>query len=211
MQLKVNYRRETVLELKYYEILADLLTSVMSAKRITASPLWQVSECPTQNTRTHNLSPPQTHMDRPSQSSQQLVPLVKNKEDLANVLVRFFSTQDKGVEFVNLLIGHEIRSSADKATLFRGNTLATKAVDQYMKLVGKEYLIDTLLPVIDEIFSSAPACEVDPLRLSSEESLQSNLVSLGGLNGAVLTSSLLLTTPSPTRTCLSSRPICSTT
>lgn len=36
-------------------------------------------------------------------------------------------------------------------TIFRGNSLATRCIDDMMKIVGKNYLAVTLKPVIDEV------------------------------------------------------------
>lgn len=37
-------------------------------------------------------------------------------------------------------------------TIFRGNSLATRCIDDMMKIVGKNYLSVTLKPVIDEVW-----------------------------------------------------------
>lgn len=49
------------------------------------------------------------------------------------------------------LIQHEITVTSDPNTLFRGNTLVTKMVDEFMKLVGLSYLRQTLQCCIDEV------------------------------------------------------------
>lgn len=47
-----------------------------------------------------------------------------------------------------------------KETLFRGNTLATKLMDQYMKMVAIPYLQNTIKGVILKIMESRQNCEV---------------------------------------------------
>ena len=47
-----------------------------------------------------------------------------------------------------------------KETLFRGNTLTTKLMDQYMKMIAIPYLQQTIKSVILKIMESKQCCEV---------------------------------------------------
>lgn len=51
--------------------------------------------------------------------------------------------------------------------MFRGNSLATKAMEAYMKLIADDYLQDTLGDFIRELLSCEESCEVDPLKLAA--------------------------------------------
>ena len=52
--------------------------------------------------------------------------------------------------------------------LFRGNSVATKAIEAYMKLVGEQYLHDTLQDPIKALITSSEDLEVDPLRITNQ-------------------------------------------
>ena len=41
--------------------------------------------------------------------------------------------------------------NSDPNTLFRGNSVASKVIDEFMKVVGQTYLHRTLQPCIDEV------------------------------------------------------------
>ena len=62
-----------------------------------------------------------------------------------------------------------VHTTDDEHLTFRGNSLATKAMEAYMKLVGENYLQDTLAEVIGGIVDHAADrdCEVDPLKVTS--------------------------------------------
>ncbi|XP_070375383.1 RAS protein activator like-3 isoform X4 [Equus asinus] len=61
------------------------------------------------------------------------------------------------------------RSGGREALLFRENTLATKAIDEYMKLVAQDYLQETLGQIVRRLCASSEDCEVDPSKCQSAE------------------------------------------
>eukprot|EP00026_Physarum_polycephalum_P003107 Phypoly_transcript_03116.p1 GENE.Phypoly_transcript_03116~~Phypoly_transcript_03116.p1 ORF type:complete len:809 (+),score=167.07 Phypoly_transcript_03116:160-2427(+) len=96
------------------------------------------------------------------------------REGIAYNLVRVFEKTDKAALLLNGLNREEIESTKNPDIIFRGNSLATKSVDQYMKLVGMPYLSFMLKGLIKKLYASSRSCEVDPSKLDKSEDLKQN-------------------------------------
>ena len=85
-----------------------------------------------------------------------------NGEQVARTLVRILLRQDRCSLFLKTLNGLEINKATTAHTLFRGNSMATKCTDQFMKVTGLTYLHGCLKKHIDRIFHEKRDCEIDP-------------------------------------------------
>lgn len=92
---------------------------------------------------------------------------VKAKEDLATSLVRVLQKRGLAARFLADLVMAEVAGLDNEHLMFRGNSVATKAMEAYMKLVGEAYLQETLGEFVRTVLDSADDCEVDPLKLPS--------------------------------------------
>ncbi|XP_062968385.1 RAS protein activator like-3 isoform X2 [Cynocephalus volans] len=92
------------------------------------------------------------------------------KEELAAAMVRVLRATGRAQALVTDLGTAELaRCGGREALLFRENTLATKAIDEYMKLVAQDYLQETLGQVVRHLCASTEDCEVDPSKCPAPE------------------------------------------
>ena len=59
-------------------------------------------------------------------------------------------------ELAERLINEEVEATTDPNTIFRGNSVASKVIDEFMKVVGSTYLQRTLQTCIDEVRLHCP-------------------------------------------------------
>ncbi|KAF9190279.1 hypothetical protein BGZ50_000310 [Haplosporangium sp. Z 11] len=99
---------------------------------------------------------------------------VTDLEGFARNVLRILEGKGLAVVWINSLVDEEIAETSPMGlnTLFRANTLLTKALEAYMRLVGTEYLDDTLGDILRDICKNKVACEVDPCRLEKNDDIK---------------------------------------
>lgn len=99
---------------------------------------------------------------------------VRVKDDLANSCVQIAHKLGIQTTFLSDLVLAEILQLEDSSLTFRGNSLATKAMEFYMKLMGDSYLKQTLSDCVRSIIDTSHDLEIDPSKVSNHSCLQQN-------------------------------------
>ncbi|KAI5642425.1 GTPase-activator protein for ras-like GTPase domain-containing protein [Phthorimaea operculella] len=98
---------------------------------------------------------------------------VKAKEDIGCALVLCMAGAGLAPRYLADVVALDVRRTGDHSLTFRGNSLATKSMEAYLKLVGDQYLQDTLGEAVTMAAGPGAAeCEVDPLRAGSGAALR---------------------------------------
>ncbi|XP_075711507.1 RAS protein activator like-3 [Rhinoderma darwinii] len=94
----------------------------------------------------------------------------REKEELGRSMIYVLQSTGQAKEFlVELGVAEISRYDVQDSLIFRENTILTKAIEEYMKIVGQTYLQETLGPFITRTYASTDSHEVDPQRCSPED------------------------------------------
>lgn len=77
------------------------------------------------------------------------------------------------IEFLYMNIAYRLQIFySDVNTIFRGNSLVSKCIDELMKLVGIRYLHDTLKNCVEIVITENKCCEIDPTKIKDLDFMQ---------------------------------------
>ncbi|XP_067270661.1 rasGAP-activating-like protein 1 isoform X4 [Pseudorasbora parva] len=144
LRLKVRLAEERILPSLYYQpLMEQLVEAVISPSEVNdPTPLTLLEEVTT----------------------------VETRQDVAMTLVKIYLGQGLVVPFLDYLNTREVHNTTDPNTLFRSNSLASKAMEQFMKAVGMLYLHEVLKPIINRIFEERKYVELDPCKIDLNRS-----------------------------------------
>ncbi|XP_037806059.1 GTPase-activating protein isoform X1 [Lucilia sericata] len=145
LRLKILYTADHVFPLATYDDLMNLLLESVDQRPIMLSSVFILGE------------------------------LVSCKTDVSQPLVRLFTHTGRIAPIIKALADHEISNLTDPTTIFRGNTLVSKMMDEAMRLSGLHYLHQTLRPVLAQILAEKKPCEIDPSKVKDRSAVDTNL------------------------------------
>jgi SepF-like predicted cell division protein (DUF552 family) len=108
---------------------------------------------------------------------------ISQAEEAAYLLMKVFGISDYE-DFVISIIRKEIRATSSSATLFRSNSMASKALEVLLRAEAFDYLQSTLEDVLRYLIggSKSKKVEIDVSRLTSDADLSENVANLMQMN-----------------------------
>ena len=102
------------------------------------------------------------------------VTAITEADYVAQLLVRIFEANEKTLELLKAAILDEVKKTESANTLFRRNSMATKLLAAYCKLIGRDYLRVALGPQLKVLLQNPPPSELNPSLLPEGQDLQEN-------------------------------------
>nr|CAB3262185.1 uncharacterized protein LOC100178487 [Phallusia mammillata] len=99
---------------------------------------------------------------------------VSKKDEIARILVNIMYATGSIKDYMCDIVMGEVEKVEEESLIFRENTIGTKSVEAFLRLVGMKYLHDALGDFIQAIFTMEEECEVDGSRLPPHAHLESN-------------------------------------
>jgi len=99
------------------------------------------------------------------------------QDNILASIIRIFEAYKKTIQVVKDCITHEIQSTKNPSTLFRGNSTATKLLMAFTKMIGKDYLT-IIKPVILQILDDISIYEIDSSKVTDPELCIKNMNNL---------------------------------
>jgi GTPase-activator protein for Ras-like GTPase/Concanavalin A-like lectin/glucanases superfamily/Bacterial cadherin-like domain/Bacterial Ig domain len=94
---------------------------------------------------------------------------------IAKAMVAVFEYHEITLDMLKYFITLEVENASSAGTLFRANSIASKMMTAYSKMIGQEYLVLTLRPPIENIIKREASMEVDPRKLKGGDSRKANM------------------------------------
>ena len=111
---------------------------------------------------------------------------LKIKDLLAQTMLKILQANNSAELFLVDIIMNEVCNTVDENLTFRGNSLATKSIDTYMKMIGKSYLQDTLGAFVNSVYENEDDSEVDPQKITSPSNSSNSSSNSNTNNAAIL-------------------------
>eukprot|EP00004_Rigifila_ramosa_P014141 TRINITY_DN3194_c0_g1_i1.p1 TRINITY_DN3194_c0_g1~~TRINITY_DN3194_c0_g1_i1.p1 ORF type:complete len:589 (+),score=143.02 TRINITY_DN3194_c0_g1_i1:184-1950(+) len=102
----------------------------------------------------------------------------KEKDILTRKLVKFYDAKGLCQEFMHQLISSEVQATLQEPTLFRADSMATKIMGAYIKLVGHLYIDKTIGSLIRATLAHPHGYELDPGKIPHGETVEENVAKL---------------------------------
>ncbi|CAH3132087.1 unnamed protein product [Porites lobata] len=117
-------------------------------------------------------------LDKDLQAVKGLGQVCKDRVALASTLLKIFRHEKEEIFLLKSMNSLDIENQEEVSTLFRGTSLTTTLMDQYMKMVAIPYLQKTIGDVVAKILDCKQSCELNPAKLEKGADTVVNLKQL---------------------------------